>query len=126
MVNLGVELDKRVWNIEDDDSTGGGNRSLMAYNGNKTKNVQVKCGKLEIIAKPEWYVQRWGYKVNEPIPGVPPEQRVARPYTRGKIHTYDKVNVDMGKPGFIEVKFKAGPAAGSWPATPVRSRHCHR
>ena len=109
------KLDSNVWRISPEDSTGGFNNTLQAYNGNKTNNIRTGNG-LTLTAKSQWYVQPAGFKGNEPAPD--PTKRVARPYTSGRIDTLGKISVDLGKEGFIEVKLGSPSlyANGTWPA----------
>jgi beta-glucanase (GH16 family) len=110
----GKKLNTKIWRLETNDSTGGCNYALEAYNG---QNVSVEDGHLELVAKAQWYVQPLGYKgVVQQCGGSSPTQRVARPYVSGKIDTYGKVAIDMGQPGRIDIRFKPSAGIGTWPA----------
>jgi hypothetical protein len=80
----GSHLNTHIWRVETDDSTGGCNEALQAYNG---QQVKVDNG-LQLITKPQWWVQPMGYKgvlEGEGCSGASPTQRVARPYVGGRI-----------------------------------------
>lgn len=113
----GKKVNKKIWNIAADDSTGGFNNALSSYNGNATNNIAVKHGNLEITAKAEWYVQPIGCKNQCGADGAEPDPTlVARPYTSGALNTYGKVDIDLGKPGLIEARFQVPDGIGLWPA----------
>lgn len=111
----GHQLNNAIWNITEDDSTGGFNNALQAYNNNDTDNIKVNCGKLTITAKAEWYVQPIGCKNVCVSPGDYNPARAARPYTSGAINTHNKVDVNWAKPGYIEFKFQSSGGCGSFP-----------
>lgn len=112
----GDKLNKKIWNITADDSTGGFNNALQAYNNNETDNIVVKNGKLQLKAKAEWFVQPIGCKNICRTPDEYNPDRAARPYTSGAINTFGKVPIDFGKAGYIEFKFKVSGGTGLWPA----------
>ncbi len=119
----GTKLNKDIWRIAED-SAGDVNNTLQA---NTPNNYSVENGVLTLIGKKQYYIQPQGYKgaglskqPNQDANGVPldPNSLTLRPYTSTRIDTATKFNIDMCKPGRIDVKYVKMPnIQGVWPSS---------
>jgi len=112
----GHRLNPKIWRIDTDDSTGGCNFSLMAYNG---KNIYVDDGRLRLVASPQWYIQPFG---NGDC-GDDITQRVARPYVGARIFAKDRI--DFSRPGRIRARFKPSAGIGTGVAIWIYSKNLY-
>lgn len=129
----GSTLNPRIWRVAED-SSGDLNNTLAAHTPN---NFKIENGVLKLIGKREYYIQPQGYKgagaskeIATDANGNPedPTLLTLRPYTSGRIDTATKFNIDLCKPGRIDIKYARQPYipglwASSWIFTTDNAFH---